>query len=85
MKERREGVFPPFLIKWSGECSGMEETVKMEKKPDIIFILTDDQGAWAMHCAGTPELYTPNLDRIASNGMRFENFFCASPVCSWST
>ena len=60
----------------------MEETVKMEKKPDIIFILTDDQGAWAMHCAGTPELYTPNLDRIASNGMRFENFFCASPVCS---
>lgn len=82
MKERREGVFPPFLIKWSGECYGMEETVKMEKKPDIIFILTDDQGAWAMHCAGTPELYTPNLDRIASNGMRFENFFCASPVCS---
>lgn len=58
----------------------MEE--KMKKKPNIIFILTDDQGAWAMHCAGTPELYTPNLDRIASKGMRFDNFFCASPVCS---
>lgn len=35
-----------------------------------------------MHCSGTPELYTPNLDRIAASGMRFENFFCASPVCS---
>ena len=44
--------------------------------------MSDDQGAWAMHCAGTPELYTPNLDRIAASGMRFENFFCVSPVCS---
>lgn len=35
-----------------------------------------------MHCAGTPELYTPNLDRIAEQGMRFDSFFCASPVCS---
>ena len=42
----------------------------MRKKPNILFILTDDQGAWAMHCSGTPELYTPNLDRIAASGMR---------------
>ena len=35
-----------------------------------------------MHCAGTPELYTPNLDEIARRGMRFSSFFCASPVCS---
>lgn len=35
-----------------------------------------------MNCSGTPELYTPNLDRIAASGMRFDNFFCASPVCS---
>ena len=39
---------------------------KTEKKPNIIMILADDQGPWAMHCAGTPELYTPNLDRIAA-------------------
>ncbi len=38
---------------------------KTGKKPNIIMILADDQGPWAMHCAGTPELYTPNLDRIA--------------------
>ncbi|MDO5417884.1 MAG: sulfatase-like hydrolase/transferase [Lachnospiraceae bacterium] len=54
----------------------------MKKRPNILFILSDDQGAWAMHCSGTPELYTPNLDRIAASGMRFDNFYCASPVCS---
>ncbi|MFP4381969.1 MAG: sulfatase [Candidatus Sumerlaeia bacterium] len=54
----------------------------MSDKPNILFILTDDQGAWAMNCAGTKELRTPNLDRLAAEGTRFENFFCASPVCS---
>ena len=52
----------------------------MNKKPNIIFILTDDQGAWAMHCAGNGDVHTPNLDRIAAQGIRFNNFFCASPA-----
>lgn len=51
-------------------------------KPNIVFILSDDQGAWAMHCAGNKEIITPNLDRLANEGMRFTDFFCASPVCS---
>ena len=51
-------------------------------RPNILFILSDDQGPWAMNCAGTSELITPNLDRLADTGIRFENFFCASPVCS---
>lgn len=53
----------------------------MEKKPNIVFILTDDQGAWALG-KDTPELITPNLDRMIDEGTRFTNFFCASPVCS---
>ncbi|MEZ4710846.1 MAG: sulfatase-like hydrolase/transferase [Caldilineaceae bacterium] len=52
------------------------------QKPNLLFILTDDQGYWAMGCAGNPEIRTPNLDRLARMGLRFENFFCASPVCS---
>ncbi len=52
------------------------------KKPNIVFILSDDQGHWAMNCAGSNELHTPNLNRLAKNGMMFNNFFCASPVCS---
>lgn len=54
----------------------------MNKRPNLLFILTDDQGAWAMRCAGNTDIHTPNLDRLARQGTRFENFFCASPVCS---
>lgn len=50
--------------------------------PNILFILTDDQGYWALGCAGNPEIHTPNLDKLAQTGIRFENFFCTSPVCS---
>ena len=54
----------------------------MSKQPNILFFLTDDHGAWALGCAGNDELHTPNLDRIAREGVRFENCFCTSPVCS---
>lgn len=59
------------------------EIIKVKnKRPNIVFILSDDQGAWAMRCAGNADLITPNLDRLAKEGIRFENFFCVSPVCS---
>ncbi len=52
------------------------------RQPNILFILSDDQGPWAMGCAGNTEIRTPNLDRLANTGVRFDSFFCASPVCS---
>jgi len=51
-------------------------------RPNVIFILTDDQGVWASGCYGNPEIRTPNIDRLAATGVRFDNFFCTSPVCS---
>ena len=54
----------------------------MSEQINLLFVLTDDQGYWAMGCAGNSEIRTPNLDRLAATGLRFENFFCASPVCS---
>jgi len=51
-------------------------------RPNIVFILTDDQGYWALGCNGNRDIITPNIDRLAEEGARFENFFCASPVCS---
>ena len=51
-------------------------------RPNILFVLTDDQGYWALGCAGNEEIRTPRLDQIATGGIGFENFFCASPVCS---
>ncbi len=52
------------------------------QKPNILFILTDDQGSWALRCAGNNDIYTPNLDELAKNGIIHDNFFCCSPVCS---
>lgn len=54
----------------------------MKKPLNILFILSDDQGAWAMRCAGNSEIKTPNLDSLAKTALQFENFFCTSPVCS---
>lgn len=54
----------------------------MAAKRNFLFILTDDQGEWALHCAGNNDIITPNLDRLANMGARFTDFFCASPVCS---
>jgi len=53
-----------------------------EKKTNVVFILTDDQGPWAAGCYGNPEIRTPNIDRLAAEGTRFQNFFVATPVCS---
>jgi arylsulfatase len=47
-----------------------------------VFILSDDQGPWALGCAGNQDIHTPVLDGLAAGGTRLENFFCVSPVCS---
>ena len=52
------------------------------QRPNVLFIVSDDQGTWALGCGGNREIRTPVLDGLADRGIRFENFFCASPVCS---
>ena len=54
------------------------------KKINIVFILADDLAVWAVGCYGNAEIRTPNLDRVATTGVRFENFFVTIPVCSAS-
>ena len=51
-------------------------------KPNIVVIFTDDQGYGDLGCYGSKTLKTPNLDRMAAEGMKFTDFYCASPVCS---
>jgi choline-sulfatase len=51
-------------------------------RPNVLFIMTDDQGPWALGCAGNQEIITPNLDKLAGEGVRFDHYFCSSPVCS---
>ncbi|WP_166845299.1 sulfatase-like hydrolase/transferase [Isoptericola sp. BMS4] len=51
-------------------------------RPNLLMIVSDDQGPWALGCAGNPEIRTPVLDALADGGTRLDRFFCASPVCS---
>lgn len=55
---------------------------KNPQQPNVVFILTDDQGYWALGCNGNREIHTPHIDALAAQGVRMENFFCTSPVCS---
>ncbi len=51
------------------------------EKPNILFIMTDQQSAEMMSCAGNTYLKTPAMDSIAANGMRFEGAYSPNPVC----
>ncbi|MFQ6036961.1 MAG: sulfatase-like hydrolase/transferase [Sedimentisphaerales bacterium] len=53
-----------------------------EDRPNFIIIVTDDQGYQDVGCFGSPLIRTPNLDRMAAEGMRFTDFYVAAAVCS---
>lgn len=55
---------------------------KQDKRPNILFILTDDQAPWAFGASGDPNAFTPNIDQLAANGVVFNNAFTTTPVCS---
>jgi arylsulfatase A-like enzyme len=55
---------------------------KAVRKPNVVFVLTDDHGAWSMRAYGCPDFHTPNLDRLAAQGARFTRSYVSTPVCS---
>jgi arylsulfatase len=50
-------------------------------RPNILFLFSDQHRADAMGCAGHPVVKTPNLDRLAAEGVHFENAYCSTPLC----
>ncbi|PCJ92280.1 MAG: N-acetylgalactosamine 6-sulfate sulfatase [Flavobacteriaceae bacterium] len=69
-----------FLFSLLG-CSKKKNQKELAKKPNVIIILTDDQGWGDLSYNGNRNLQTPNIDSLAINGVSFENFY-VSPVCS---
>jgi arylsulfatase A-like enzyme len=53
-----------------------------KNRPNIIFIMSDDHAAHALSCYGSKINETPNLDRLAKEGMLFENCFCTNSICA---
>lgn len=57
--------------------------VAQEDRPNILWIIAEDMGP-ELGCLGTPEVRTPNIDQLASDGVLFTNAFTVTPVCSTS-
>ena len=53
-----------------------------DKRPNILFIMSDDHASHAMSCYGSRINKTPNLDRISDGGVRFDNCFCTNSICT---
>ncbi len=66
------------ILLWS--CS-TPKTEKPAKQPNVIIILTDDQGWGDLSMSGNTNIKTPNIDKLAQNGVVFDRFY-VSPVCS---
>ena len=49
---------------------------------NVVFIMTDNQGAWTLGCYGNKDIRTPNIDHLAGDGIRFSNAYCVNSVCS---
>ena len=63
-----------------GSSLGLAET-PARGKPNILVIMTDQQQAGMMSCAGNATVKTPMMDSLAATGARFELAYCANPVC----
>jgi arylsulfatase A-like enzyme len=65
------------LSPWSAPRAAAEDT-----RPNLIFILVDDQGYYDLGCYGGKEFDTPRIDRMAAEGIRFTDYYAAAPICS---
>ena len=59
-------------------------TLLADQRPNIVFILTDDMGYSDPACYGGKFVPTPNIDRLAGEGIRFTHFYDDAPICSAS-
>src|SRR5687768_9102544 len=66
----------------TASTAGFALSAPIASRPNILFILADDMGWGDLSCYGRPDYQTPNLDRLAKEGVRFTNAYSAAPVCT---
>ena len=75
-------IFLLCLILFGFSCSDKNKVENnVQSKPNVIIIMSDDQGWGDLGISGNTNLQTPNIDALAKNGISFENFY-VQPVCS---
>ncbi|MHC4110046.1 MAG: sulfatase-like hydrolase/transferase [Planctomycetota bacterium] len=63
-------------------CMSISEPIGRKRTPNIILIVSDDQGYRDLGCYGSTQVKTPNLDRLAAEGVRLTNFYVTWPACT---
>ena len=66
----------------TGLLSSRVRASSSARRPNVVFILTDNHGAWTLGCYGNPDIKTPHIDRLAQEGIRFTRAFSSNAVCS---
>ncbi len=82
IRHRRFGWIPQVFAVFTLGLIFSASVLGAEKRPNIIFILSDDHRWDAMGNMGHPFIQTPSLDRLAKEGIRFNNAFVTTPLCS---
>lgn len=77
---RRE--FIGATVAMAASTAVLTGAVPPKPPPNILFILADDLGWGDLSCYGRPDYQTPNLDKLAQQGIRFTNAYSAAPVCT---
>ena len=62
-----------FILLWSTAFVFAQKS----DKPNVVIFLTDDQGTLDANCYGSEDLYTPNMDQLATNGIRFTQAYAS--------
>lgn len=74
-------VISPTLICGVVSCNAPKSSeIENDSKPNIIYILADDLGYGELGCYGQEKIETPNIDKLAQEGMRFTQHYAGSPV-----
>lgn len=69
-----------LLVAWFATSSGAG--VRADRPTNLVLIMTDNHGPWTLGCYGNPDVRTPNIDRLAAEGIRFTHAYGSNAVCS---
>ena len=78
----RYAWFIVTLIPWLNWSAATMAQGRSSKQPNVILVYTDDQGSVDVGCYGATDLITPHMDKLATRGLRWTQFYSAAPVCS---
>ena len=70
------------MARWIAALAVLAAASLEARPPNILLIVSDDQGYMDLGSMGSPDIRTPRLDRLASEGIRLTSYYSAFPVCT---